>query len=83
MIDRITRSYLNKVHSNIDQSNPDKSDTTHLYKLPYKLEKIQSKFRKSCQKSVNSSAEMVILKLFLLLLSLITISQVKVKHPVF
>ena len=82
MIDRITRSYLNKVHSNIDQFNPE-SDTTHLYKLPYKLEKIQSKFRKSCQKSVNSSAEMVILKLFLLLLSLITISQVKVKHPVF
>ena len=45
------------------------------------LENIQSKFRKSCQKSANSSAKMPILKLFLLLLKLITIFQLKIKHP--
>ena len=33
-IDRITKSYLNKVHSNSDQSNPE-SDKTRFYKLPY------------------------------------------------
>ena len=44
---------------------------------------IQSKFRKSCQKFVNSSAKLLILKLFLLLLKLITISEIKIKHPFF
>ena len=34
LIDRITKSYLNKVHSNSDQSNPE-SDKTRFYKLPY------------------------------------------------
>ena len=32
--DRITKSYLNKVHSNNEHSNPE-SDKTHFYKLPY------------------------------------------------
>ena len=44
---------------------------------------ILNKFRKSCQKSVNSSAKILILKLFLLLLKLITISRLKIKHPIF
>ena len=47
------------------------------------LENNQRKFRKSCQKSTNSSAKMPILKLFLLLLKLITISQLKIKRPIF
>ena len=47
------------------------------------LESIQSKLRKSCQKSVNSFAKILILKLFLLYLKLITISQLKIKHPIF
>ena len=34
LIDRITKSYLNKVHSNSDDSNPE-SDKTRFYKLPY------------------------------------------------
>ena len=63
LIDKITKSYLDKVHSNSDQSNPVK---TRFYKLPY-VKNIQSKFRKSCQKSVNSSAKMLILIFFLLL----------------
>ena len=47
------------------------------------MENIQSRFRKSCQKSPNSSAKMPVLKLFLLLLKLITIFQLKIKHPHF
>ena len=81
LIDRITKSYLNKVHSNSDQSNPE-SDKTRFYKLPY-IGKYSEQVRKSCQKSVNSSAKMLILKLFLLLLKLITISQLKIKHLIF
>ena len=34
LIDKITKSHLNKVHSNSDQSNPG-SDKTRFYKLPY------------------------------------------------
>ena len=34
LIDRITKSYLNKVYSNSDRSNPE-SDKTRFYKLPY------------------------------------------------
>ena len=34
LIDKITKSYLNKVHSNSDQSNPE-SDKTRFYKLSY------------------------------------------------
>ena len=81
LIDKITKCYLNKVHSNSDRSNPE-SDKTRFYKLRT-LENIQSKFRKSCQKSANSSVKMPILKLFLLLLKLITISQLRIKHPIF
>ena len=58
LIDRITKSYLNKVHSNSDQSNPESDINLHT------LENIQSKFRKSCQKAVNSSAKMLIVELF-------------------
>ena len=54
----------------------------HVFTNLHALENIQSKFRKSCQKSVNSSAKMLILKLFLILLKLITISQLKIKHPI-
>ena len=72
MTDKTTKSYLNKVHSNSDQSNPE-SDKTRFYKLPY-IGKYSEQVRKSCQKSVNSSAKMLILKLFLLLLKSITIS---------
>ena len=80
LIDKITKSYLNKVHSNSDQSNPE-SDETRIINFRT-LENIQSKFRKSYQKSVNSFAKMPILKLYLLLLKLITISQLKIKHPI-
>ena len=34
LIDKITKSYLSKVYSNSDQSNPE-SDKTRFYKLPY------------------------------------------------
>ena len=81
LIDGIIKSYLNKVHSNSDQSYPE-SDKTLFVNL-HTLEKIQSKFRKSCQKSVNGSAKMLILELFLLFLKLISISQLKIKHPIF
>ena len=81
LIDKITKFYLNKVHSNSDQSNPE-SDKTRFYKLPY-IGKYSEQSRKSCQKSATSSAKMPILKLFLLLLKLITISQLKIKHPIF
>ena len=50
-IDRITKSYLNKVHSNSDQSNPE-SDKTRFYKLPYTgkyLEQVQKKLSKICK----------------------------------
>ena len=69
------------MHSNSDQSYPE-SDKTLFVNL-HTLEKIQSKFRKSCQKSVNGSAKMLILELFLLFLKLISISQLKIKHPIF
>ena len=53
------------------------------FKNFHTLENIQSKFRKICQKSVNSSAKMLILQLFLFLLKLITIFQLKIKHAFF
>ena len=62
LIDRITKSYLNKVHSNSNQSNPE-SDKTHFINC-HILENTQSKFRKSFQNSLNNSAKMLILKLF-------------------
>ena len=51
LIDKITKSYLNKVHSNSDQSNPE-SDKTHFYKLPYigkYSEQVQKKLSKICK----------------------------------
>ena len=69
------------MHCSSDQSNPE-SDKTRFYKLP-KFENINSKVRKSCQKSVSNSAKMLILNLFLLLLKLIAISQLKIKHHIF
>ena len=81
LIDKITKSYLDKVNSNSDQSNP-VSDKTRFYKLPY-IGKYSEQVQKSCQKSVNSSAKILILKLLLLLLKLITISQLKTEHPIF
>ena len=53
------------------------------FKNFHTLENIQSKFRKICQKSVNSSAKMLILQLFLFLLKLITIFQLNIKHAFF
>ena len=52
----------------------------HVFIIFHAFENIQSKFRKGYQKSVNSSAKSLVLKLFLLLLKLITISQQKIKH---
>ena len=34
LIDKITKSYLDKVHNSSDQSKPE-SDKTRFYKLPY------------------------------------------------
>ena len=51
LIDRITKSYLNKVHSNSDQSNPE-SDKTRFYQLPYigkYSEQVQKKLPKICK----------------------------------
>ena len=51
LIDKITKSYLNKVHSNSDQSNPE-SDKTRFYKLPYigkYSEQVQKKLSKICK----------------------------------
>ena len=48
-IDKITKSYLNKMYSSIDQSNPE-SDKTHFYKLPY----IGKIFRASLDKVVKN-----------------------------
>ena len=81
LIDKITKSYLNKVHSNSDQSNPE-SDKTRFYKLPYigkyseQVQKKLSKIRKQFCKDAD-------LKIVLLLLKLITIFQLKIKHPIF
>ena len=55
----------------------------HVFIDFHQLENTLGKFRKNCQKSVNSSAKIPILKLLLLLLKLITISQLKIKHPIF
>ena len=63
MIDKITKSYWDNVHSSSDQSNPG-SDKT-LFTNFYTLKNSQSKLKKSCQKSVNSSAMMLILHLVL------------------
>ena len=81
LIDKITKSYLDKVHSNGDESNLE-FDKIRFCKS-HRLENILNKFRKSCQKSVNSSSKILILKLFLLLLKSITISRLKIKHPIF
>ena len=51
LIYKITKSYLNKVHSNSDQSNPE-SDKTRFYKLPYigkYSEQVQKKLPKICK----------------------------------
>ena len=51
LIDRIIKSYLNKVDSNIDQSNPE-SDKKRFYELPYVgkySEQIQKKLSKICR----------------------------------
>ena len=51
MIDKITKSYLNKVYSNSDQSNPE-SGKRRFYKLPYigKYSKqVQKKLSKICK----------------------------------
>ena len=51
LIDKITKSYLNKVHSNSDQSNRE-SDKTRFYKLPYigkYSEQVQKKLSKICK----------------------------------
>ena len=81
LIDKITKSYLNKVHSYNDQSNPE-SDKTRFYKLLY-IGKYSEQVKKKLSKICKHSAKMPILKLFLLLLKLITIFQLKIKHPIF
>ena len=51
LIDKITKPYLNKVHSNSDLSNTE-SDKTCFYKLPYigkYSEQVQKKFLKICK----------------------------------
>ena len=55
----------------------------HVFINFHTLENIQSKFRKSYQKPTNISEKMLILKLFLLLSKFITISQLKIKYPIF
>ena len=81
LIDRITKSYLNKVHSNSNQSNPE-SDKTHFINF-HILENTQSKFRKSFQNSLNNSAKMLILKLFFYFFYINNYFSNKVKHPIF
>ena len=80
LIGKLTKLYLDKVHSSSDQSNPE-SDKTRFYKLPYVgkySEQLHKILPKICRDAKISSAEMLILKLFLLLLKLITISQRKI-----
>ena len=51
LIDKITKSYLNKVHSNSYQSNPE-SDKIHFYNFPYiwkYSEQVQKKLSKICK----------------------------------
>ena len=51
LIDKITKPYLNKVHSNSDQSNRE-SDKRRFYKLPYigkYSEQVQKKLSKICK----------------------------------
>ena len=51
LIDKITKSCLDKVHSSSDQSNPE-SDKTRFYKLPYigkHSEQVQKKLSKICK----------------------------------
>ena len=78
LIDKITKSYLDEVYCNSDQPNPE-SDKTRFYKLPYigkYSEQVQRKFCKQFCKDTD-------LKIVLLLLKLVTISQLKIKHPIF
>ena len=68
------------MHSNSDQSNPE-SGKTRFYKLSYigkYLEQVQKKFSKICKQFWKDAG----LKIVLLLLKSITISQLKIKHPV-
>ena len=69
------------MYSSSDQSKPE-SDKTRFYKLSY-TGKYSEHFQKSCQKPAYNSAKMLILKLFLLLLKLTTISQPEIKQPSF
>ena len=51
LIDKITKSYLDRVHSSSDQSNP-QSDKTRFYKLPYigkYSDQVQRKLSKICK----------------------------------
>ena len=80
LIDKITKSYLEKMHSIVITLI--QNLTKYILTIFHKLEKIQSKFRKSCQKPVNSSAKMLILIVSLFLLKLITLYQLK-KKPLF
>ena len=81
MVNKITKSCFDEVHSSGDQASPECDET--LFTNFHTWENIQRKFRKSYQKSVSSSAKMLILKLFLLLLKSKAISQLKIKHPIF
>ena len=66
LIDKITKSYLDKVH--IVVASLIQNLIKHVFTNFHALQNIQSKFRKSCQTSVSSSVNMLILILFLLLL---------------
>ena len=60
LIDKIAKLYLDKAHSNYNLPNAE-SEKKHVFTHFHTSEKIQSKFRKSCQKSVNISPKMLIL----------------------
>ena len=76
LIEKITKSNLDKLHSRSGQSKPD-FDKTRFCKLQYIWKIFKASSEK--EKSINSSAKM----LTLLLLILINISQIKIKHPIF
>ena len=63
---------MDKVHISSDQSDPE-SNKTRFYKLTY-----IRKYSEQVQKTVNSSAKAMILKLFLSPLKSITIFQLKI-----
>ena len=75
LVNKITKPYVDKIHSGSDQFNPE-SDKARFYKLPY-IGKYSGQVQKNLSKICKWFCKDVDIKIF------VTISQLKMKHPVF